>query len=119
MAGNKLGPRSKYVYESEADGVGFILTTDDDLAVAGTGVGPAAPVEYDPAAPPVGLDLCPAPRRFKPRVVFVEDPTDGARKELICFSKTADLYATNEQSAVTIDGIQFLTTGRKGEKLTF
>lgn len=121
MAGNRLGPRVKIVYESEETGVGYILETDADLVVAGAGPGGAAPELYDPQSPPVGLTICPSPKRFKPRRVFAQSSTDGARKTIICSAASANLYATSQSKAVpAIDGDStFVTTGRKGEALTF
>lgn len=119
LDGNRQGPRERYVYLTDDITVAYILTTDQDLAVAGLGAGAAAPDVYDPANPPTGITICPAPRRFSPRVVFVQDPVSGARKNLIAFSSTADLYSTSLSQTVTIDGLAFESTGRKGEKLTF
>ena len=119
LSGNRLGPRQRYIYETDDLAIGYIITTDQDLAVAGTGTGAAAPEVYDPATPPAGLTVCPAPRRFTPRQVFIQDPASGARKSLICFSATADLYSASQPQSVTIDTLSFTTTGRKGEKLSF
>lgn len=119
MTGNRIGPREKYVYENEA-GDNYIIETDIDLAVAGVGSAGAAPVVFDPANPPAG-GASPAPKRFKPRGVYVESTTDGARKFLICFSNDGNLYASTQRTAVAdIDGDgTFVTTGRRGEQLTF
>lgn len=121
MTGNRQGPRGRFIYESDEDGVGYIYETDVDLAVAGLGVGGAAPTPYDPANPPADLTICPAPKNFQFRTVFAQSSTDGARKNLIAASITANLYATSVSLAVpTIDGDStFSTTGRKGEKLSF
>lgn len=119
LDGNRQGPRERYVYLTDDLTVAYILTTDQDLAVAGLGVAGAAPEVYDPANPPAGVTICPAPRRFTPRCVFAQDPVSGARKNLIAFSATANLYSSSLSQSVTIDGLSFDTTGRKGEKLTF
>jgi hypothetical protein len=119
LDGNRLGPRERYVYATDDLTIAYIIETDQDLAVAGTGAGAAAPDVYDPANPPAGVTLCPAPRRFQPRCVFIQDPTSGARKSLICFSPTANLYSSSQPQSVTIDALAFTSTGRKGEKLTF
>lgn len=116
MAGNLLGNREKYVYVSD-DLKSYGYTTDEDLAVAGLGPAAAAPTVYDPANPPT--NYCGSfPRNFKPRVVFVQD-ADGNRKELIAASPSANLYQTNLAKPVTIDGVQFTSTGRRGEKMSF
>lgn len=120
LNGNRLGPRAKYVYESEKANTLYIIETDTDLAIAKTGSGDDPPDLYDPASPPPApAVISPAPKRFKPRVVFVQDPVSGARKELICFQADASLYASTAKQSVTIDGLAFDTTGRRGEKLTF
>lgn len=119
LSGNRQGPRERYLYQSDDDGVFYILTTDVDLAIAGLGDVGAAPEVYDPANPPATGTVCPAPRRFSPRVVFAQDPVSGARKSLIAFSPESNLYSTSTPDTITIDGLDFVTTGRKGEKLTF
>jgi hypothetical protein len=116
MAGNLLGPRGKYVYESD-DGTNYVYTTDQDLAAAGLGVGAAAPVAFDPASPPANFGGQ-FPRGAEPRKVFVQDGS-GNRKELIAASIDADLYATLLPTNVTIDTVTFTSTGRKGERFTF
>lgn len=116
MAGNRLGERAKYLYESDS-GETYIVETDESLAIAGFGAAGAAPVEFDPANPG---DATPAPRRFKPRGVYVQSNTDGARKFLIAFDPTADAYARNNSATYTIDTEGgWVSTGRVGEKQTF
>lgn len=119
LDGNRLGARKRYLYETDDLSIFYIVTTDEDLAVAGAGTGAAAPVEYDPANPPAGVTVCPPPRRFTPRCVFVQNDSVGARKNLVCFSSTADLYSASAPQTVDIDGLTFTSTGRKGEKLSF
>lgn len=121
MTGNRVGSRNRYLYETEQAGILFIYTTDVDLALAGLGPGGAAPTVYDPANPPAGVTVCPAPANFSFRTVFAQSTTDGARKNLIAASATANLYATNiSQTVPDIDGDStFVTTGRKGEQLSF
>lgn len=121
MTGNRQGPRSKYVYITDVPTVAYIYTTDDDLAVAGLGAAGAAPELFDPANPPAGLTISPAPKNFSFRTVFAQSPTDGARKELIAAAPNANLYAsTLSQSVPSIDSdTTFVTTGRKGEQLSF
>lgn len=114
MAGNRLGERSKYLYNSDG-GSTYKVETDESLAIAGTGLGADPPTEYVAGVTPAD----PSPKRFKPRVVFAQ-AADGARKELICFDQTSALYETDEGSTVTIDGeAGWVITGRRGEKLTF
>lgn len=117
MTWNRLGSKTDYVYTSDS-GNTYSVSTDDDLAVAGLGAGAAAPVAFDPENEPANY-VGPFPRRAKPRVVFAQADADGARKELIAFSPTANLYQTVSRQAVTIDGEDGVTTGRRGEKFTF
>lgn len=115
MAGNRLGERARYVYSSDG-GSTYILETDTDLALAGFGSGAAVPVLFDPAAPG---GATPAPKRFKPRIVYVQ-AADGARKALIAFSPTASAYQRNNSGTYTIDEEEgWVSTGRRGESLSF
>lgn len=115
MAGNRQGPRERYIYTSDG-GSTYILETDADLAIAGFGAAGAAPVVYDPETPG---DATPAPRRFSPRIVYVQ-ANDGARKAVIAFTPTASAYARNNSGTYTIDGeAGWVSTGRRGEKLSF
>ena len=116
MAGNLLGTRSKYVYTAD-DGKTYSVLTDDSLTVAGMGAAAAAPVEFDPASPPANY-AGRFPRGARPRVVFVEDE-DGNRKSLIAFNPTATNYATNTPKTIAIDTVDFVSTGRRGETMTF
>jgi hypothetical protein len=116
MAGNRLGPRAKYVYANDAGGE-YVLETDASLAIAGFGAGTAAPVEFDPAAPG---DATPAPRRFTPRGVYVQSADGTARKFMICFDPTASAYERENSGTYTIDTeTGWISTGRRGERLTF
>mgnify|MGYP000368527536 FL=1 len=121
MAGNRLGGKIQVIYYTDNVGVAYILNRDVDLVFAGLGEAAASPELYDPANPPAGVIIGPAPRRFNPRVLFIESPTDGARKELIAFHPNSDLYKqTFRQTMPSIDGdATFVSTGRKGEKISF
>lgn len=115
MAGNRLGDRAKYLYQSDG-GDTYIVETDSSLAIAGFGAGAAAPVAFDPATPGTAQ---PAPKRFSPRVVYVQ-ATDGARKALIAFDATATAYARVNSATYTIDTeAGWVSTGRRGEKQSF
>lgn len=115
MAGNRLGARKSYLYESDGGGT-YIVETDESLAIAGFGAGAAAPVEYDPETPG---DAQPAPGRFQPRIVYVQ-AADGARKAMIAFDPTASAYARTNSATYTIDTeAGWVSTGRRGEKQTF
>lgn len=103
MPGNALGPRLYYAYTSDG-GVAYKYLTDQDL---GTAVG-ATLNDTNP-------DM---PKRFKPRGVYVES-SSGNRKFVICPLLTTTAYNSNASTSVTIDGVTFKTTGRKGEKQSF
>lgn len=118
MAGNTLGPRGKFLYIADG-GVNYSLTLDGDIGAAGN----LSSINEQNQS---GAQR--KPTRFKPRVVFCEATiTTGegedassyvARKEIPC-NATSPLYNTVSASTVTIDGVQFTTTGRRGEKLSF
>lgn len=117
LPGNRLGSKTKYLYESDG-GSTYVLKIDPDLAVTGSGL----------VAGTAGSTV---PKRFKPRGVYVqasvpavttpgsEAPATVARKFLIAGTVDAALYATNTPQVVTIDGLAFTTTGRRGEKQSF
>ena len=106
MAGNILGRRSYYAYTAD-DGTVYSLLLDDSLAAA---VG-ATQNDANPSPP----------RRFKPRVLYAERIVNGdkKRKELVVPVTTFAGYASNTTSVVTVDGVDFDTTGRRGESLSF
>jgi hypothetical protein len=105
MAGQTTGPRAWYSYESDG-GVLYSLFLDETLAAAGG-------LTLDDTNPS-------PPRRFTPRVVFVQATIAGAiaRKAIVCAPGNA-LYNTETSATVTIDGVAFSTTGRRGERLSF
>ena len=121
MAGNRLGGKLTYLYYTDDINVAYLLQRDTDLVFDGLGAGAAAPEVYDPQNPPVGVIVTPKPQGFKPRVIFIQSPTDGARKDLIAFHPTSELYLKNFSDTIpAIDGdATFVSTGRKGEKLSF
>lgn len=111
-----LGPKGKYVYNSDA-GDNWIITRDETLAtVPGTGL-----VALDPANPPAGA--VPKPNGAELRGVYwqVDEGQDeeGARKFIVCGTTAAPLYASNSPQARTISGNTGTTTGRVGEKVRF
>ena len=106
MAGNTLGERSYFVYPSDS-GVSYNILTDDDLGLAG---GLVKATTGNPRKP-TGMKL---------RGVYAEGTVNGKviRKFVPC-SATSALYNSDISKAVTVDGANFLTTGRKGEQLSF
>lgn len=102
MAGNQLGPRSYYLYTDDI-GTNYSILTDDDLATA------AGLVLND--------DNPQLPRRFKPRVVHME-AANNSRKALVC-QRTSSIYASNASQPVTIDTVEYKSTGRRGERASF
>lgn len=103
MAGNLLGERRYYEYIDDA-GNGFKYLTDQSL---GQAVG-ATENDTNP-------DL---PRRFSPRILYAEGP-NGERKKVIVPTADNTAYARNTSTNLTIDGLTFSTTGRRGEKVSF
>lgn len=106
-SGNRLGPRAVYQYTTDG-GIEINLLLDDDLVLTNSGL-------------IFGDDGTTAPKRFKPRVVFAQASVDGkiARKAFVCGSPTAPLYVANAPQTITLDGLTFVTTGRRGETQTF
>lgn len=111
--GQYTGQRKSYIYESDA-GKKYILLLDSTLAgLANTGLVEATSGNT--------ADATPAPKKFKPRVVFWQGTLNNrtVRKALVCGDVTATLYAKDTSQTVTIDGVDGSTTGRRGEKLSF
>lgn len=110
--GQFSGIRRKFIYTSDT-GEQYVLTTDVTLAqVPGCGL-----VAYAG----LGEQLPPKPARFKPRVVHWQGVLDGrmVRKRVICGTGDSALYAAQGAGALTIDGVNGITTGRRGERLTY
>lgn len=103
---NTLGSRGWYIYTSDG-GTSYAILTDDDLATA-AGLLPATGA------------LPQLPRRFKTRVLLCEAEVEGSkvRKELTVQANNAR-YAAEVGGSITIDGTQFVVTGRRGEKMSF
>lgn len=120
MAGNRQGSKTNLLYYTDDVNVAYILQRDDDLILDGLGAAAAAPEVYDPQNIPAGVIVGPKPQGFKPRVVFIQAP-DGARKNMIAFHPTSELYLKNFSDAFpAIDGENtWVSTGRKGESLSF
>lgn len=111
MPGNRLGNKTKVEYTSDL-GTKYLLTIDDDLIISNSGLTVAGAT----------TTAVPAPKRFKPRGVYAQQFIAGqgfARKFLIAGTAAAGLYATNSPQTVAIDGEDFVTTGRRGERQTF
>jgi hypothetical protein len=106
MAGNTLGARAYFRYVSDS-GALYNILTDVDLGTAG------GLVEATTGAPTL-------PRRFRVRGVWAEGTVDGrvVRKFIPC-ADTAAIYDTDVSTAVTVDGVNFITTGRIGERASF
>lgn len=104
-AGQTLGVKRYYRYDSDSP-TSYSLLLDQTLGQA------AGLVENDTLSPP--------PRRFRPRGVYVEASVGGApARKLITCNRNSDLYATDRSQTIVIDGIQFKSTGRRGERLSF
>lgn len=119
MAGNLLGQRRKIRYISDT-GVAYRITTDADLVDAKTGTDTGNLAETQTA-----------PKGFKPRGVYVQAFIEGtagegasqgtpgriARKFLICNAGAALL--SDSPGTILIDGVLFVSTGRRGESQRF
>ena len=111
--GQFSGSRGKYTYTSDT-GAKYYLTLDEDLVIVGSGLSP-----YDPAT---DVGYTPPPKRFKPRVVFWRATGAGfvgKRKALVAGIATDDLYSFDGPQTFSVDGVAGITTGRRGEKITF
>lgn len=109
--GQFTGTRSKYQYTND-QGETYNLKLDDTLATL-TGTGLTAAVAGEGIPKPTG---------FQPRGVYWKGTATGfttARKFIICGTVDAELYGSDSPQAVTIDGVAGITTGRRGESLSF
>lgn len=109
--GQFSGERKTYEYTSDT-GATYLLTLDATIGdLTDNGLTPATQTT-------TGI---PAPKRFEPRVVFWSGllGTKQVKKSLVCGTTDAPLYDLNISQALTIDGVNGTTTGRKGEKLSF
>jgi hypothetical protein len=102
MSGNLLGAKSYYLYVDDA-GASYSFSQDVDLAAA--------------AGNTLDATHGPMPRRFKPRIAYVQD-NEGHRKAIVCGSIDSPLYAQNVTNVTNIDGAPFFTTGRHGERFS-
>ena len=61
------------------------------------------------------------PRRYEPRGVWAEATVSGrkVRKFLIAPTNDNTAYASESTSNLTVDGTQYRTTGRRGEKVSY
>lgn len=107
--GQFSGARGKYAYESDG-GETYNLTLDTSLVVAATGLAAAV------AGTGTGKPL-----NFKPRGVYWQATGagfEGKRKFLVCAADAA-AYVANTRTAITIDGVAGVTTGRRGEQFSY
>ncbi len=106
MAGHALGPKGRYLYVDDT-GAQYNIFYPIALAIAETGL-----VADDAHGPP--------PRRFRLRGVWIEsvEASPALRKFLICGVPTATAYNSNSPQPLNIDTVSFVTTGRRGERLS-
>lgn len=104
--GQYSGLRGNYEYTSD-DGSEYIISTDRTL-----GAIPGADLQLATT----GSDAVTAPKRFRPRIVYWQGELNDriVRKKIVCDS-TSPLYQNNKSVALTIDGVDGFTTGRRGE----
>lgn len=104
--GNTLGPRKAFKYLDDL-GEEYRYFTDEDLGLTVEG-------ELSTGNVP---DL---PRAFRPRGVYVVGKDNPSiKKFLVVGSPEGAIFKTNQSRDVEIDGVQFRTTGRRGEAKTF
>lgn len=111
--GQFSGSRSKYVYDSDS-GKQYVLTLDDSLVLVGSGL-----IPYDPATQATAVA---APKGFQPRRVFWQGTAAdfiGKRKALVAGNPADDLYAPDVPQTFAVDGVAGITTGKKGERMSF
>lgn len=111
--GQFTGPRAKYVYTNDI-GEQIILRLDSTNVIPTSGL-----LTYDPA---VNTTANPKPLGFKPRGVYWQGTATGfetRRKFLIAGIATAGIYASDVPVAITIDAVTGVTTGRRGEVLSY
>lgn len=112
--GQFTGKRSKYVYTDDR-GEQVILKIDETLVIP-----TSALITYDPA---VNTTAESKPAGFKPRGVYWQVTAPGTllgrRKFLVAGTPLAGIYASNVPQAFNIDGVAGITTGRRGEVLSY
>lgn len=108
--GQFSGSRKVYEYTTDTDKV-VLLQLDETLGSV-TGCGLSAATTASEATPP--------PARFKPRIVYWQGVLSGriVRKQIVC-EVDSTLYLSDKSVTVTIDGVVGVTTGRRGEKLSY
>lgn len=112
--GQFSGTRSDYVYTTDT-GAKYVIEMDDTL---GTQPNNGLTV-FDPANPGTAT---PKPNKFNLRGVYWQGTAagyEGKRKFLVCGTLAATLYASNLRQTVSVDGVAGVTTGRKGESMSF
>lgn len=108
--GQFLGPRGKYVYITDS-GESYVITTD-------VTIGALTPLALDAF---VSQDVIgKLPRGMKPRVVHWRSTVEGdkSKKKLIC-NAAGSAYNSMVGSALPVDGVNGVITGRTGERVTF
>ncbi len=108
--GQFTGARAAYTYTKD-DGTDIVICLDETLgSAAGNGL-----VKLTTASALPGKPL-----KFTPRIVFWQGVLDGKtkRKQIVCNAGSV-LYGKVGSSALTIDGVSGVTTGRRGERQSF
>lgn len=102
MAGNRIGPRARFLYTTDGGEARNYLTDDDHGSAMGAGYAPAG---------------TPAITGIRPRYVIAV-ASDGVTKRRIV-SPTPDNTAYLSGGNIILDGETFQITGRVGESQTF
>ncbi len=108
--GNTLGPRPTYQYTTDS-GRNIRFRQDEDLATAvGNTASTSGPLQQLPIN---GAYIA-------PRVVYaVQSSDDSVRKTIVVGEANNSIFDTDNSQTITIDGEQFTTTGRRGERQQF
>jgi hypothetical protein len=108
--GQFTGSKVKVAYTSD-NGAVYNMSVDADLITAAQSL-PAATAGVG-SSKPLGIKLRGV--HWKATGAGFE----GSVKFLVCGSVDAPLYSSDAPQAVTIDGVTGITTGRRGETLSF
>ena len=108
--GQFTGSRNDFEYISDSGTIYKLELDETNASIAALGLALSTP-------PSTAINK---PTGFKPRVVFWQGLLGGVlkRKELVC-NPTSTAYQSDVAVAITVDGVDGVTTGRRGGKLSF
>lgn len=110
--GQFLGERGYFLYNSDAE-VDYVIQTDATLG----NLPQAGLVEADEDN---AENVAFKPARLQPRGVHWQGVLNGrtVRKFIVC-SLESEIYKASGSNPLTVDGVQGVTTGRRGEVFSF